>query len=76
MIAPDQLIRRVLGSVDGVVVDAEPHETYAMILHAAVCLAGIALMRFHGPERENLLDDLEGRVRQYIALVEARRVQH
>jgi hypothetical protein len=76
MIAPEQLIRRVLGSVDGVVVDGTHREIYSMILHAAVCLAGIALMRFHGPERECLLDDLEGRVRQYIAMVEARRVQH
>jgi hypothetical protein len=76
MIAPEQLIRRVLASVDGVVVDGTDREIYSMILHAAVCLAGIALMQFPEAERECLLDDLEGRVRQYIALVEARRVQH
>jgi hypothetical protein len=76
MIAPEQIIHRVLGSVDGIEVDGTHRETYEMMLHAATCLAGIALQEFHGPERERLLQDLERGVREYIAMVEARRVRH
>jgi hypothetical protein len=60
----------------GVEVEASHYELYSALLHAAVSLAGIALMQFHGTEREQMLQAVEGRMRKYIAKVQARQKLH
>jgi hypothetical protein len=67
IITCDQLIDRVRDAVDGVEVDAGPHDTYLAMLRAGMTLCGIALCHFDEAERERLLQDLESNTRDYLA---------
>jgi hypothetical protein len=59
---PKQLFHRVCNSVDGVEVDASPHDTASALLSAGTALCGVGLRQLEGAERESLLQDLESSV--------------